>query len=238
MGNREKLISLAIKYEGNYNLIKKAIINKEEADELSTNNCLTIFDDLYPLELFELSDPPFVLFYKGDISLLKGNKIGIVGSRAANDYALEATKRFVEKIKDEKVIISGLAKGVDACAHKHALRTIGVLGCGIDYIYPKENRELYKSIISNGLLISEYPDCTIPRGQHFPFRNRIIAALSKEIIVMEAQNRSGTLTTINAALALGKEVKVLPFSIFDEDGKFNNHLIYEGAGILKYEDLN
>ncbi len=156
----------------------------------------------------------------------------------AGEYALMATKQYVEKIKNNKVIVSGLAKGIDAQAHKYALKTIGVLGCGIDYIYPKENTELYKSIIKNGLLISEYPDCVIPRGYHFPFRNRIIAALSKEIIVMEAQNKSGTLTTINAALALGKEVKVLPFSIFDEDGKFNNHLIYEGAEILKYEDLN
>lgn len=238
MRNRDKLISLAIKYQGDYNLIKKAIINKEVVNELSTNNCLTIFDDEYPIELFNLESPPFVLFYKGDITLLKERKIGIVGSRAASDYALRATAKFVEKVKNENVIVSGLARGVDACAHKHALKTIGVLGCGIDYVYPKENVDLYKSIIKNGLLISEYPDMTIPKGYHFPFRNRIIAALSKEIIVMEAQNKSGTLTTINEALTLGKEVKVLPFSVFDEDGKFNNHLIQEGAGILKYEDLN
>ncbi len=238
MRNRDKLISLAIKYQGDYNLIKKAIVNKEEVSELSTNNCITIFDHEYPIELFELESPPFVLFYKGDISLLKERKIGIVGSRLASDYALNATVKFVEKVKNDNVIVSGLAKGIDACAHKCALKTIGVLGCGIDYVYPKENIDIYKSIIKHGLLLSEYPDMTIPKGYHFPFRNRIIAALSKEIIVMEAQNKSGTLTTINAALTLGKDIKVLPFSVFDEDGKFNNYLIQEGAGILKYEDLN
>ncbi len=234
---RNKLISLAIKYEGNYNLITKAIANHEDANEIVTNNCLTIFDDDYPIELFALKEAPYVLFYKGDLSLLKKSRIGIVGSRLPTNYALEATKRYVKNIKDKQVIVSGVAKGIDACAQANSLKTIGILGCGIDYIYPKENKELYKSIIKNGLLLSEYPDMTIPRGYHFPFRNRLIAALSNEIIVMEAKNKSGTLTTINAALELGKEVKVLPFSVFDEEGKFNNQLIQEGASILKYEDF-
>lgn len=238
MNNKDQLISLAIKYAGNYESIKKAILKNEKIKQTCNHNCLTIFDKDYPLELFDLAKPPLVLFYKGNINLLKKDKISIVGSRFPSDYAMKITSLYVNKIKNDTVIISGLAKGIDACAHLNAKMTIGILGCGIDYIYPKENFALYKKIEKEGLLLSEYPSLIEPKAYHFPFRNRIIAALGKELIVMEAKNKSGTLTTINEALILGKNIKVLPFQILDERGKFNNYLIQEGAEILKYEDIN
>ena len=238
MENRNKLISLAIKYAGNYDLIRKAIIRNEDVEERFCPNAITIFDDAYPIELFDLNKSPFVLFYRGDISLLKRDKISIVGSRRPCDYALFATEKYVQKVRDEKVIVSGLAKGIDACAHKNAKMTIGVLGCGIDYIYPAENKDLYKRMEQEGLLISEYPYKTIPNAYHFPFRNRIITALGEEVLIMEAKNKSGTLTTVNEALALGRTIRVLPFEVFNENGNFNNQLIQEGAEILKYEDIN
>lgn len=236
MGNREKLIAYAYKYEGDYFKILKAIETKEEIDEIKDSNAITILDREYPKELLELKYPPFVLFYKGNLELLKKEKIGIVGSRNACDYALKATELLTRKNND-LVIVSGLAKGIDGKAHEIADYSIGVLGCGIDYIYPYENIELYKKLIKQGLLLSEYPAKTKPLAYHFPFRNRIIAALSCTIYVMQSSQKSGTVTTINEALELQKDVKVLPFSIFDEDGNYNNYLINEGALIILNSEI-
>ena len=235
MNKKEKLISIALKYGGDYNKIKEAIL-KDEVATYQYVNSITIFDDDYPKSLLELKDPPFVLFYKGNKDLLKEEMIGVVGSRYPCVYAKEATKRLVLNNKD-KVIVSGLAKGIDGIAHEYAYRTIGILGCGIDYIYPKVNYDLYKKIEKEGLLLSEYPFDVKPIANHFPFRNRIIAALSKEIYVLEVHLKSGTITTVNEALELGKDVKVLPFDIFNSRDVYNNHLIKEGALIIEYTDL-
>ena len=231
MDNREILISYAIKYEGNYNLINKAIINKEKVDYLKYDNCLTIFDDNYPKEFLYLRNPPLVLFYKGNIDLLKEDKIAIIGTRNPCEYSSLATKALALNIN--KVVVSGLAKGIDGIAHNYSARSIGILGCGIDYIYPKENYDLYKKLESTGLILSEYYGKALPLAYNFPFRNRLIAALAKEIYVMEAHEKSGTLTTINEALDLGKEIKVLPFDVFNKQGIYNNFLIEEGASIIK-----
>lgn len=236
MGNREKLIAYAYKYEGDYFKILKAIETKEEIDEIKDSNAITIIDREYPKELLELKYPPFVLFYKGNLELLKKEKIGIVGSRNACEYALKATELLTCK-NNGLVIVSGLAKGIDGKAHEIADYSIGVLGCGIDYIYPYENIELYKKLIKQGLLLSEYPAKTKPLAYHFPFRNRIIAGLSRTIYVMQSSQKSGTVTTINEALELQKDVKVLPFSIFDEDGNYNNYLINEGALIILNSEI-
>lgn len=235
MDKKFQLISLAIKYSGDYNKIIKAI-NNNEYYELSNDQCFTIFDSVYPSCLLELKNPPFVLFYKGNLDLLKEEKIGVVGSRMPCEYALEATKRLCLKQKD-KVVVSGLAKGIDAYAHYYAGKTIGILGCGIDYIYPACNKELYKKIENEGLILSEYPGLSTPYGYNFPFRNRIIAALSKEVYIMEAHDKSGTLTTINEALELGKDVKVLPYDLLNIKGKYNNYLIQEGSNIISYDEI-
>lgn len=234
--NREVLIAYAKKYSGEYQSIRKAINSNEFIYPVNMDNVLTIFDDDYPIELFDLERPPFVLFYKGDINLLKKEKIGIVGSRIACDYALDATRALCNYYKD-KVIVSGLAKGIDACAHENAYKTIGVLGCGIDYIYPYSNYKLIKRIEKEGLIISEYPGMSKPLGYHFPFRNRIISALSDRIYVMQSSDKSGTMTTINEALELGKEIRVLPYNIFDQNGIQNNKLICEGGQPIEIDEI-
>lgn len=237
MGNREKLIGLAIKYDGEYFKIANAIKRNEEIEEVAYEKCITILDDDYPIELRELKYPPFVLFYKGNINLLKEKKIGVVGSRLPSEYALKATRYLVNK-NNKSVIVSGLAKGIDAKAHEVSECSIGVLGCGIDYIYPYENINLYLKLEQKGLILSEYPYRVKPFAYHFPFRNRIIAALSDTIYIMQSSERSGTVTTINEALELQKEVKVLPFSVFESDGNYNNKLINDGAVLLESNELN
>ena len=233
--DRDLLISYAVHYKGEYRDIINAINEKRSVPQIRIDNAITIFDEAYPSRLFDLKYPPVVLFYKGDIGLLNRKAIAIVGSRKPCDYALKATKALSMKNKDQ-VIISGLAKGIDACAHENAQETIGILGCGIDYIYPFKNYELFKKIEKRGLIISEYPGMYKPLAFHFPFRNRIIAALSERVYVMQSAERSGTMTTVNESLEMGKEVKVLPYDIFDENGIHNNRLIYEGATpILKDE---
>lgn len=233
MGKREELIALSLKYDGEYFKIVEAIKNEEPIKGVSIENCITIFDKEYPKCLFDLKYPPLVLFYKGNLSLLKDeNIIGIVGSRKPGDYSLNATEYVINKNKDS-TYISGLALGIDAKVHEYSDKSIGVLGCGIDYIYPSCNKYLYNKLIKNGLIISEYPGYVKPLGYHFPFRNRIIAGLSKEVNIMELTERSGTMTTVNEALELGKEIKVLPFSVFSDSSIYNNRLIKEGGTIIE-----
>lgn len=233
MGKREYLIGLSLKYEGDYFKILKALKNNEYVKEISIDNCITIFDDNYPHCLLDLKYPPFVLYYKGDISLLNNKSIiGVVGSRKPFDYSLKATEYVVNNNKDS-VFVSGLALGIDAKVHDYSDISIGVLGCGIDYIYPGANRFLYEKLTNKGLIISEYPSKVKPLGFHFPFRNRIIAALSNQVYIMQLNERSGTMTTVNEALELGREIKVLPFPLFSDPNIYNNKLINEGASIIE-----
>lgn len=236
--NRKLLIGLSLKYAGNYTKIIKALKDNINLNELKIcENAFTIYDDIYPIELLDLKYPPLVLYYKGNLDLLKEEKISIVGSRNANDYALKATKSLVEKNID-KVIVSGLALGIDGQAHKYAHKTIGILGCGIDYIYPYKNKYLFDKLEKEGLILSEYPNRVKPYAYNFPFRNRIIAGLSQTLYVMQSNKKSGTMSTINEALELGRDIKVLPYDIFNKDGIHNNNLINEGALLIEREDLN
>lgn len=234
--NRELLISYSFYYSGEYDKIINAINNKTNVPLVNVPNTITIFDDEYPKEFLNLKYPPLVLYYHGNLSLLKESSISVVGSRLPCEYALKATKYLVLNNQD-KVIISGLAKGIDACAHENATKTIGILGCGIDYVYPKCNLELIERIKNTGLVLSEYPAFTKPLGYHFPFRNRIIACLGQKLYVMQSNIKSGTMSTINEALELGREVRVLPYDIFNEFGYNNNHLINEGAMMIENEEI-
>ena len=233
---REELISYSFYFAGEYDKVIQAINRKLDVPQVNVPNAITIFDRVYPKELLNLKCPPLVLYYHGNLNLLKEDSIAIVGSRKPCEYAIKATESLVKAHLD-KVIISGLAKGIDACAHENARKTIGVLGCGIDYIYPRCNYDLIKKVEREGLIISEYPAYSKPIGYHFPFRNRIIACLSSKTYVMQSTLKSGTMTTINEALELGKEVRVLPYDVFNNDGINNNHLIYEGASIIEQEEL-
>lgn len=234
--NREILISYALYYGGEYDKIVKAISAKSDVPMVSANNAITIFDEAYPKRLLNLKYPPFVLFYKGNLKLLNSDCIGIVGSRIACEYALRATKDLVLANK-YKTIVSGLAKGIDACAHENAIKTIGVLGCGIDYIYPMCNYDLIKRVEKEGLVISEYPGLTKPLGYHFPFRNRIISCLANKLYIMQSSIKSGTMSTLNEALELGTEIRVLPYDLYSEYGCNNNQLISEGAQIIDRDEI-
>lgn len=236
---REKILAYSIKYDGQWNRIAKAIAENEEIEKCScVYPYITIVDKEYPTKLKSLRFPPWILFYIGDISLLNQNGIGIVGSREISDYGRWCTQRIVETIKNQKVIISGMAKGIDAQAHYAAInaRTIGVLGNGLNVVYPKENRELYELMKKKQLLISEYPPDVSVKKYHFPWRNRIIAALSDKIVVPQARIKSGTMVTVNHAIEMGKEVYCVPYRIIDQEGEGNNELIENGAIILNHFD--
>ncbi|WP_138207318.1 DNA-processing protein DprA [Haloimpatiens lingqiaonensis] len=192
-------------------------------------------DENYPVNLKKYSDAPFSLFYKGDIEILNKIKtVSVVGARNCTFYGIQCTKYIVEALTKNNIgIISGMAKGIDANAHAACIEaggyTCAVLGCGIDIIYPKTNKEIYYSIIDKGCIVSEFLPGTPPYNYNFPIRNRIISGLGKILIVVEAGEKSGTLITANCALEQGKDVIVVPGSIFSPQSKGTNKLISEGA---------
>ncbi len=236
---RNLLISLAIKYRGDYFKIEKAIKNNEQIKEkIPLQQAITILDKEYPKQLLDLEFPPFVLFYQGDIGLLNNELIAVVGSRSCSAYGKKCTIDIVETLNKSYTIVSGLAKGIDSIAHKHAKKTIAVLGNGLNYYYPLENKSLYQYLKNSQLVISEYPLDVKPRKHHFPFRNRIIAALSKSIIVTEASYKSGTMLTVNEALTLNRDIYAIPYSYDELINCGTNILIQQGANILTKENIN
>lgn len=250
MNVRDYLIAIAIIHEGKWHDIYRALDNKEEvSDEVVNNyfkhmkcNALTILDSDYPEYLRIAPYPPFVLFYYGDISLIKDNNknIAVVGSRNATIDGLRNVDYIVSGIAKEYNIVSGLALGVDAAAHRAALfsggRTIAVLGNGIEYCYPSANSDLYKTIREKHLVISEYYNYISPDPGNFHQRNRLIAGFAKATIIGESHLRSGTLITANQTMQQFKELMAIPSSnIFDS---LNNELIRDGAAvILSPEDV-
>lgn len=232
---RDKLIYYSAKYDGDSSRIKKALNNNEDAYIINSNETIVVGDALYPNELLALSDPPYVLYYLGDIRLLSANKMSVIGSRTAFEYPLRITKELIDHSPLDWVFVSGLAKGIDAQVHRCALlthNTIAILGCGIDIIYPRENEELYHLIQTKGLILSEYPPKTAIRKHQFIARNRIIAGLGASLVVMQAATKSGTMSTVEFALNLGKEVFVCPFHIDEVYGSGCNLLLEQGASLL------
>lgn len=199
---------------------------------------ITIYSDLYPEYLKEIHDPPFVLYCKGNHNLLnKKNMLSIIGSRKPSNFANIVCDTLInDLIRENWVIVSGLALGCDAIAHRSTIHhngdTIAVIGSGLEFTYPKENMLLYKEISTNHLIISEYPHYIKPEKRYFPRRNRIIAGLSKGLIVLEAKERSGTMITANFALEYGREVFAVPGPIIMEEYKGNHRLIQEGAKLI------
>lgn len=193
----------------------------------------TIFDDCYPAALRQIFEPPILLFYKGDLSLLSDDKLGVVGSRKGGPYGESVVDSFLTELAPRFAIVSGLAKGIDAFAHKKAIelqgRTIAITGCGLDRCYPYENRLLQKEIASEHLILSEYPLGARPLRHHFPLRNRLIAGISLGILVVEAEYKSGSLITAQLALNEGREVFCIPGSVLSPLSLGPNHLIQQGA---------
>ena len=199
---------------------------------------ININDAEYPQTLKQIYNPPQELYCIGDISLLNSFCIGIVGCRRASKYGLKIAEIFSNGLSKNGIcIVSGMALGIDAKAQETALlnigKTIAVLGSGIDVVYPKENIELYKSIVKKGgLIISEFKPGTLPSKYTFPKRNRIISGLSSGLLVVEAKKKSGTIITVDYAIEQGKNVYVIPGNIDSLNSVGTNELIKQGAKMV------
>ncbi len=198
-------------------------------------------DDRYPQLLREIADPPPLLYVQGHIGLLSSLCLAMVGSRAATSYGKRISFSLAQSLASAGVtVVSGLALGIDSEAHGGALSvqgaTVGVLGCGLDVIYPKQNKKLYDQIRNNGLLVTEYSLGTRPDGFRFPARNRIIAGISRGVVVVEAARRSGSLITAEMALDEGRDVFAVPGQIdsFKSDGA--HWLLQQGAKLVQSAD--
>lgn len=207
-------------------------------------NLITIFDEKYPHKLKNMYDKPLYLYTKGNEELLNCSSIAIVGSRKSSDYGENVTKNLAYNLaKNNICIVSGLAKGIDKCAHIGTLagfgNTIAVLANGLDIVYPLENKALAEMIVERGgLIVSEYIIGTKPNKMFFPERNRIISGLSDGVIVVEASEKSGALITADFAIEQGKEVFAVPGNINSMNSTGTNNLIKEGASILtSYKDV-
>lgn len=236
---RKQILAYALRYQGDWNKIAKAIAEQEHWTAISyPENYVTVFEEAYPQALRNLQFAPWILFYRGDLSLTNQSAISVVGSRNPDEYALRQCQRIVNLLKPHEVIISGLAKGIDGAAHQEALshRTIGVIGCGLDIGYPKVNRQLQKQMEEHHLVLSEYPNGVKPLAFHFPWRNRILAALGRALIVVAAAPHSGTMLTVNEALACSRPVYCVPHAMDSPCGLGCNLLISQGAFILCEED--
>lgn len=203
---------------------------------------VSIYDADYPLLLREIYAPPIVLFYQGDLAILEKHVcLAVVGARAATDYGLEAVAEIIPNLLNDSnreiAIVSGLAKGIDTKAHEVTLKakgcTIGVVGAGLDRIYPRNNKKLQERMAKEQLVLSEYPLGAKPLKFHFPERNRIIAGLSRGILVVEAKKRSGSLITAYNGLDENRDIFALPGSIFEANSEGCHKLIQLGAKLTR-----
>lgn len=196
----------------------------------------SLLDEIYPERLKEIYNPPVLLFYQGDISLLKTPKLAFVGSRQASSQGIKAVQKIVTELNQNFTIVSGLAKGIDTASHLSAIKnkipTIAVIGTGLDIFYPLENRKIQEYLAKNQLILSEYPVGEKPLRYHFPERNRIIAGLSHGVVVIEAKLRSGSLITCERALEEGRDIFAVPGNIADGFSDGCNHLIQQGAKLI------
>lgn len=198
---------------------------------------ITILDENYPERLRLLHDGPVGFYLKGSLPVQEKPSLAIVGSRNATQYGLEVARCFGRELAANGVqIISGLASGIDQAGHRGAMegqgKTMGILGCGINICYPKENYPLYEAMAKNGGILSEYPLGEPPLARNFPIRNRIISGLSDGVAVIEARERSGSLITAGLALDQGKEVFAVPGRITDPGSFGCNRLIQTGASLV------
>ena len=204
---------------------------------------VTWHDPDYPSRLKEIYDYPPLLYVRG--SLLPEDEwcLAVVGTRRATVYGRQVTEEIVADLARSKItIVSGLAKGIDSIAHHSALdaggRSIAVFACGLDIVYPSENANLARSIIQQGALISEYPLATRPKADNFPRRNRIMSGLSLGVLIIEAGETSGAMITARLALEQNREVFAIPGSVLSPASKGTNHLIQEGAKLVRdYTDI-
>jgi len=204
-----------------------------ESCESGGISVLILPDDKYPLYLKEIFAPPPVLYVKGDLSVLGRHALAVVGTRSPTTYGLQCTRGLVAGLCGRAVIVSGLARGIDTAAHARCLemggKTVAVMGCGIDRVYPSENKELAERICENGAIVSEFPPGVIPEAYNFPRRNRVISGVSCGVLVVEAGEKSGALITADYALQQNRVVFAVPGPINSPVSAGTFRLIKDGA---------
>jgi len=202
---------------------------------------VTRADESYPKALLSIHDPPLALYVKGTLSTADQHAIAVVGSRRCTHYGTQTADRLSFQLaKQGYTVVSGLARGIDAAAHQGALkakgRTLAVLGCGIDQIYPPEHGDLAEAIRQSGAVISEFPVGYTPSRQSFPQRNRIVSGLSRGVLVVEAARGSGALMTVDEATDQGRLIFAVPGRIDNPSAGGCNHLIKQGAKLVEDVD--
>jgi DNA processing protein len=223
--------------------IRKGPLEKVVKRELSLlrevgGRVITLKDEEYPKRLKDIYDPPALLYVRGELKKEDEFAISIVGSRKTTPYGRWFTEKVSQELARHGVtIVSGMARGIDSLAHWGAIsgggRTIAVLGCGVDVIYPSENRNLFAKMIDHGAILSEFPMGSPPEGGHFPRRNRIISGLSLGVVVVQASEKSGSLITAGYALEQGREVFAVPGNVGTESSRGTHRLIKEGAKLVE-----
>lgn len=213
---------------------------EQEYERVSAQGILLLCpaDARYPSLLKTIHDPPVLLYVKGNVSCLQKPAVAIIGSRAASSYGKRISGLLGRELaRVGIVVVSGLATGIDGHAHGGCLagggKTVAVLGCGVDVVYPRAHAGLYGRVAGNGVLLSEYPLATPPDGFRFPARNRIISGLSLGVIVVEATRKSGSLITARLALDQGREVFAVPGRIDSKKSEGSHWLIQQGAHLVQ-----
>ncbi len=241
---RPELESLRLKGETIDSLIKREFHERATGElekvKLLGGDILILDDGSYPALLREIDDPPIVLYVKGDWQACFDKPgIGVVGSRMCSTYGENASEMLSRDLATRGIsIISGLARGIDAAAHKGAMqakgRTVGVMGTGIDSVYPREHNGLVREILaSGGCIVSQFPLSTPPLKDNFPYRNRIISGLSLGVLIVEASERSGSLITARLAAEQNREVMAVPGNITSGNSFGTNYLIKSGAKLVQ-----
>jgi DNA processing protein len=221
-------------------------LEREAADQLTRAASRGItplpFGDIrYPSRLAAIPNPPAMVWVRGDIEVLSTPTVAIVGSRAATRHALDMAKQLASDLAVGGItVVSGLARGVDGAAHRAALaasgRTVGVLGCGIDRIYPAEHGQLASEMEVSGAVVSEFPPGVPPLPHHFPMRNRIISGLAMGVVIVEAPEKSGALITASSAAEQGRDVMVVPGLVSGGRNRGGHLLIRDGAKLVESAD--
>ncbi len=241
---RSELESLRLKPETIESIIKREFHTKAETELAKVKelggDVLILDDGSYPALLREIDDPPPVLYVKGEWqACFEQPGVGVIGSRTCSTYGENASEMLSRDLASRGLtIVSGLARGIDAAAHRGAMRgqgkTIAVIGTGIDSVYPRENNGLVREILSNGgCLVSQFPLCTPPIAENFPYRNRIISGLSLGVLIVEASERSGSLITARLAMEQNREVMAVPGNITSSNSFGTNYLIKSGAKLVQ-----
>ncbi len=209
-----------------------------QQEQLKGIQAVAITDSAYPALLKEIYNPPVLLYVQGALDALSGRTLAFVGTRKSSEYGRNVTEKLIQELKlADVVVVSGLAAGIDTCAHWEAIRgglpTVAVFGCGLDILYPASNRTLAQEILSaGGAWVSEYPAGTQPTRYTFPQRNRIVAGLCQGIVVVEGDIKSGALITARLAVEEGRSVYAVPGNIFSSGSQGPHELLKTGATLV------